>query len=142
LLEDPIWWHEAYANAGAMTPGVEEVTLDGFSEERVTSIMTRLKSGTYRFQPVRRTYVPKKNGKQRPLGISSGDDKLVQEVVRILLERIYEPIFAHHAHGFRAGRSPHSALEQRDRQWPAVQWLVDMDIRDDFNPIPHDLLVA
>ncbi len=116
LLENPILWHEAYANiyanAGATTPGVDEVTLDGFSEERVTSIITRLKSGTYRFQPVRRTYVPKKNGKKRPLGISSGDDKLVQEVVRIILERIYEPIFDNHSHGFRAGRSPHTALEQ------------------------------
>jgi RNA-directed DNA polymerase len=79
LLENPILWHEAYAkiysNKGAMTPGVDEVTLDGFSEERVMSIMERLKNGTYRFQPVRRTYVPKKNGKKRPLGISSGDDK-------------------------------------------------------------------
>jgi hypothetical protein len=131
LLENPILWHEAYANIyankGATTPGVDEVTLDGFSEERVTSIITRLKSGTYRFQPVRRTYVPKKNGKKRPLGISSGDDKLVQEVVRIILERIYEPIFDNHSHGFRAGRSPHTALEQIDRQWQAVKWFVDME---------------
>ena len=145
LLENPILWHEAYANIyankGATTPGVDEVTLDGFSEERVTSIITRLKSGTYRFQPVRRTYVPKKNGKKRPLGISSGDDKLVQEVVRIILERIYEPIFDDHSHGFRSGRSPHTALEQIDRQWTAVKWFVDMDIRDYFNTIPHDLLV-
>src|SRR5207253_9459272 len=70
LLENPILWHEAYAkiyaNKGAITPGVDNQTLDGFSEERVESIMTRLKSGTYRFQPVRRTYVPKKNGKKRP----------------------------------------------------------------------------
>ncbi len=146
LLENPILWHEAYANiyanTGATTPGVDEVTLDGFSEERVTSIIARLKSGTYRFQPVRRTYVPKKNGKKRPLGISSGDDKLVQEVVRIILERIYEPIFDDHSHGFRPGRSPHTALEQIDRQWTAVKWFVDMDIRDYFNTIPHDLLVA
>ena len=145
LLEDPILWHEAYANIsankGAMTPGVDEVTLDGFSEERVTSIIERLKSGTYRFQPVRRTYVPKKNGKKRPLGISSGDDKLVQEVVRIILERIYEPVFDDHSHGFRSGRSPHTALEQIDRQWTAVKWFVDMDLRDYFNTIPHDLLV-
>ena len=145
LLENPILWHEAYANIsankGATTPGVDEVTLDGFSEERVTSIITRLKSGTYRFQPVRRTYVPKKNGQKRPLGISSGDDKLVQEVVRIILERIYEPIFDDHSHGFRPGRSPHTALEQIDRQWTAVKWFVDMDIRDYFNTIPHDLLV-
>src|SRR5450759_5813717 len=105
LLENPVIWHEAYAkiysNKGAMTPGVDGITLDGFSEERVMSIMERLKNGTYRFQPVRRTYVPKKNGKKRPLGISSGDDKLIQEVVRILLERIYEPVFVNSSHGFR-----------------------------------------
>ena len=145
LLENPILWHEAYANIyankGATTPGVDEVTLDGFSEERVASIITQLKSGTYHFQPVRRTYVPKKNGKKRPLGISSGDDKLVQEVVRIILEQIYEPIFDGNSHGFRPGRSPHTALEQIGRQWTAVKWFVDMDIRDYFNTIPHDLLV-
>src|ERR671924_728638 len=83
LLENPILWHEAYANIyaneGAITPGVDEVTLDGFSQERVTAIITRLKNGTYRFKPTRRVYIPKKSGKKRPLGISSGDDKLVQE---------------------------------------------------------------
>src|SRR6266496_4525863 len=145
LLENPILWHEGYANIyaneGAITPGVESLTLDGFSEERVTSIMTRLKNGTYRFQPVRRTYVPKKNGKKRPLGISSGDDKLIQEVVRIILERIYEPVFDDNSHGFRPGRSPHTALEQIRHQWMAVKWFVDMDIRDYFTSISHEHLM-
>src|SRR5947208_1028701 len=145
LLENPILWHEAYANIyankGATTPGVDEVTLDGFSEERVTSIITRLKSGTYRFQPVRRTYVPKKNGKKRPLGISSGDDKLVQEVVRIILERIYEPIFEESSHGFRPGRSPHTALTQIGDQWQSIKWVVDMDIQDYFTTINHEMLM-
>jgi len=146
LLENPILWHEAYANIyankGAITPGVDSRTLDGFSEERVTSIMTRLKNGTYRFQPVRRTYVPKKNGKKRPLGISSGDDKLIQEVVRIILERIYEPVFENSSHGFRPHRSPHTALEQIGEGWTAVKWLIDMDIRDYFTTISHDLLMG
>jgi group II intron reverse transcriptase/maturase len=145
LLENPILWHEAYANIyankGVITPGVDNKTLDGFSEERVTSIVARLKNGTYRFQPVRRTYVPKKNGKKRPLGISSGDDKLIQEVVRILLERIYEPIFESSSHGFRPGRSPHTALERIGHEWTAVKWLIDMDLRDYFTTIPHDLLM-
>ena len=92
LMESPFLWYEAYANIdankGAITPGVDTTTLDGFSEQRVTAILTRLKTGTYRFGPTRRTYVPKANGKNRPLGISSGDDKLVQEVVRYLLEKI------------------------------------------------------
>jgi retron-type reverse transcriptase len=145
LLENPILWHEAYANIyankGAITPGVDNKTLDGFSEERVTSIMAQLKNETYRFQPVRRTSVPKKNGKKRPLGISSGDDKLIQEVVRILLERIYEPIFESSSHGFRPGHSPHTALERIGHEWTAVKWLIDMDLRDYFTTIPHDWLM-
>jgi RNA-directed DNA polymerase len=146
LLENPIVWHEAYANIyandGAITPGTNKTTLDGFSEKRVMSIIARLKDGTYRFYPARRTYVPKKNGKKRPLGISSGDDKLVQEVVRIILERIYEPIFENSSHGFRPGRSPHTALEQIGNQWSAIKWIVDMDIRSYFDTINHELLMA
>src|SRR6058998_2696838 len=146
LLEDRVLWYEAYAhiyaNNGAITPGVNEVTLDGFSEERVASIIMRLRNGTYRFQPTRRVYIPKKSGKKRPLGISSGDDKLVQEVVRIILERIYEPVFEESSHGFRPGRSPHTALEQIGNQWSAIKWIVDMDIRSYFDTINHELLMA
>jgi group II intron reverse transcriptase/maturase len=146
LLEDRVLWHEAYANIyankGAITPGVDGVTLDGFSEERVAAIIARLKKGTYRFQPTRRVYIPKKNGKKRPLGISSGDDKLVQEVVRIILERIYEPIFEETSHGFRPGHSPHTALTQIGEQWHGIKWLVDMDIRDYFTTINHELLMS
>jgi group II intron reverse transcriptase/maturase len=145
LMEDQILWHEAYANIyankGAITPGVDEVTLDGFSEERVASIIKQLKDGTYQFQPVRRVLIPKKNGKKRPLGISSGNDKLVQEVVRIILERIYEPTFEDSSHGFRPKRSPHTALEQIGEHWGSIKWIVDMDIRDYFNTINHELLV-
>src|SRR6266550_8869862 len=131
-----------YASKGAITPGVNEVTLDGFSEERVASIIMRLKNGTYRFQPTRRVYIPKKSGKKRPLGISSGDDKLVQEVVRIILERIYEPVFEDCSHGFRPGRSPHTALEHIGNQWSSIKWIVDMDIRSYFDTINHPLLMA
>ncbi len=145
LLEHPILWQEAYANIysnhGALTPGVDAVTLDGFSHERVASMIARLKEEKYRFRPVRRVYVPKRNGKKRPLGLSSGDDKLVQEVVRMILERIYEPIFENSSHGFRPHRSPHTALQSITVEWTAVKWLVDMDIRDYFNTIPHDLLM-
>lgn len=146
LLDNPILWHEAYANIyandGAITPGTDNTTLDGFSEQRVASIIARLKNGSYRFHPARRTYVPKKNGKKRPLGISSGDDKLVQEVVRIILERIYEPMFENSSHGFRPGRSPHTALEQIENQWSSIKWVVDMDIRSYFDTINHELLMA
>src|SRR5215469_6884110 len=146
LLQDRVLWHEAYAhiyaNKGALTPGVDGVTLDGFSEARVASIIARLKSGTYRFQPTRRVYIPKKSGKKRPLGISSGDDKLVQEVVRIILERIYEPVFKESSHGFRPGRSPHTALMHIGEQWSSVKWLVDMDIQDYFTTINHEIVMG
>src|SRR3989440_3486808 len=145
LMEDPILWYEAYANIysndGAITKGVDNTTLDGFSEKRVKSIIQRLTDGTYRFKPVRRTYILKANGKKRPLGISSGDDKLVQEVVRIILERIYEPIFEDSSHGFRPGRSPHTALMQIGEQWQSVKWLVDIDIQDYFTTINHEILM-
>ncbi len=145
LMENPILWYEAYANIysndGATTKGVDGSTLDGFSESRVASIIARLKDGSYRFQPVRRVYVPKKNGKKRPPGISSGDDKLVQEVVRIILERIYEPVFDNSSHGFRPGRSPHTALEHIEHEWTAVKWIIDMDIQSYFDSINHDLLI-
>lgn len=146
LMENPLLWHEAYANIyandGALTKGGDEVTLDGFSQQRGTSIITRLKAGTYHFKPVRRTYIRKANGKKRPLGVSSGDDKLVQEVVRIILERIYEPVFEDSSHGFRPGRSPHTALEQIKQEWTAVKWLVDMDLQSYFDTIPHDVLMT
>ena len=146
LMENPILWYEAYANIyandGAPTKGVDDVTLDGFSEKRVMASIARLKDGSYCFQPVRRTYIPKKNGKKRPLGISSGDDKLVQEVVRNILERIFEPIFKTSSHGFRPGRSPHTALEQIGKQWTAVKWIVDMDLKSYFDTINHELLMG
>lgn len=144
-MEDPILWYEAYANIysndGAITKGGDDTTLDGFSEERVTSIIQRLKDGTYHFKPVRRTSILKANGKKRPLGISSGNDKLVQEVVRSILERISEPIFEDSSHGFRPGRSPLPALDQMKQEWTAIKWLVDMDLQSYFDTIPHDVLI-
>src|SRR5216683_6508045 len=88
-------------------------------------------------RPLRRPY-----GKKRPLGISEGNDKLLQEVVRTILEKIYEPVFEESSHGFRPGRSPHTALEGIKQEWQAVKWLVDMDLRSYFDTINHDLLMG
>src|SRR5713101_8220023 len=88
-------------------------------------------------RPLRRPY-----GKKRPLGISEGNDKLLQEVVRTILEKIYEPIFAESSHGFRPGRSPHTALEPIKQEWQAVKWLIDMDLRSYFDTINHALLMG
>lgn len=137
LMECPLLWYEAYAhiaaNRGATTKGTDDTTMDGFSAERVAALIERLKNGTYRPRPTRRVYIPKANGKTRPLGIPSGDDKLVQEVVRGLLERIYEPVFQDSSHGFRRGRSCHTALESIGATWTAVKWIVDMDLQSFFD---------
>lgn len=145
LMENPIIWVEAYsriyANTGAVTKGVNDNTLDGFSYERVDALIEQLRTGTYRPKPVRRTYVPKKNGKKRPLGVSTGDDKLVQEAIRIILERIYEPIFSNDSHGFRLGRSPLTALKRIEHDWTGTKWIVDMDIQGFFDNMSHDILM-
>jgi RNA-directed DNA polymerase len=144
LLENPGLWQQAYgniyANAGAATKGVDEVTMDGFSMERVANLIELLKEGRYHPKPVRRAYIPKANGKQRPLGIPSGDDKLVQEVARIILEQIYEPVFSDRSHGFRPNKSCHTALKQVER-WDGVKWLVEVDIQGFYDNIDHDLLI-
>ena len=107
-------WFQAYsniyANKGAVTRGVTNNTMDGMSEDRIKNLIQMLKAKHYLPTPVKRVYAPKPNGKLRPLGVPIGDDKLVQEVIRILLERIYEPIFTDTSHGFRPKRSCHTAL--------------------------------
>ena len=104
-----------YSNQGAMTPGASEETADGMSEEKIDQIIGLMRHERYRFSPARRVYIPKKNGKLRPLGMPSWSDKLVGEVVRLLLEAYYEPQFSDRSHGFRKGRGCHTALREDQR---------------------------
>jgi RNA-directed DNA polymerase len=122
-----LWWlaySQIYPNKGSMTKGVTEDTVDGFSENRIEGLIESLSQRNYHFQPVRRVYIPKANGKRRGIGIPSGDDKLVMTVCKILLEVIYEPIFSDHSHGFRKGRSCHTALEHM-KYWNGCKWFGD-----------------
>ena len=143
LMESPILWLHAYSNIysneGATTKGVGNSTMDGFSDERVINIIKLLKENRYRPKPVRRVYIPKANGKKRPLGIPTGDDKLVQEVVRMILERIYEPIFTEDSHGFRPNRSCHTALKTIKTTWTGIKWIIDMDIQGFFDNMNHEI---
>lgn len=138
-------WIEAYANIysnkGAITKGVNENTLDGFSWKRVDKIIEKLRNKKYRFAPAKRIYIPKSNGKKRPLGILTGDDKLVMEVARILLERVYDPIFSDKSHGFRPHRSCHTALEHIQKYWTGVKWFLEFDIREFFSSMDHEIMI-
>ena len=145
LMENRELWMMAYAkiqaNTGATTPGIDGSSMDGFSEDRVDNLIELLKENRYFSKPVRRVYIPKEDGRKRPLGIPAGDDKLVQEVVRMLLERIYEPILSEWSHGFRPGRSCHTALREVLRRWDGTRWLVEMDIQGFYDNIDHGILI-
>ena len=130
-----------YANEGNMTVGTDEETIDGFNLEKVNRLIDQLKQETYCPNPVRRTYIPKKNGKRRPLGVPSFSDKLVQEVVRMLLQAIYEPVFKDTSHGFRPGRSCHTALVQVKTTCKGTNWAIEGDIQGFFDNINHAKLL-
>ena len=103
-----------YPNKGAMTPGSGGETADGMSEGKIDQIIELMRHERYRFPPARRIYIPKKNGKLRPLGLPDWSGKLVGEVIRLLLEAYYEPSFSDRSHGFRKGRGCHTALRELD----------------------------
>lgn len=117
-----------YRNKGAMTPGANPETVDGMSLERIDTIIEALRQERYRWTPVRREYMPKDKGKLRGLGLPVWSDKLLQEVLRLLLEAFYEPQFSQYSHGFRPGRGCHTALRERQK-WGGVKWFIEGDIR-------------
>ena len=134
-------YNKIYAKPGNMTKGADGKTIDGTSLERINDIINQLKNGTYKPNPARRTYILKKNGKKRPLGIPSIDDKLVQEATRMILESIWEDTFLKCSHGFRPKRSCHTALQQIQCTFNGVKWFIEGDISAYFDTIDHDILV-
>ena len=145
IMRCPELWQLAYANIysnkGATTKGIDEDTLDGMSFERISELIDTLKSGEYRPKPVRRTYIPKRDGSKRPLGVPSGNDKLVQAVCKILLEHIYENAFHDESYGFRPNRSCHTALNTIKNVWKGVKWFIEFDIKGCFDNIDHQKLM-
>jgi group II intron reverse transcriptase/maturase len=131
-----------YSNQGAMTPGTSEETADGMSEGKIDQIIELMRYERYRFSPARRTYIPKRNGKLRPLGMPSWSDKLVGEVVRLLLEAYYEPQFSDRSHGFRKGRGCHTALREIRNTWVGTVWFIEGDISDCFGSLDHRILLS
>jgi group II intron reverse transcriptase/maturase len=131
-----------YSNQGAMTPGACDETADGMSEAKIDQIVALMRAERYRFAPVRRVLIPKKNGKLRPLGLPSWSDKLAGEVVRLLLEAYYEPQFSGRSHGFRKGRGCHTALREIQQTWTGTVWFVEGDISDCFGSFSHDILLG
>jgi group II intron reverse transcriptase/maturase len=135
-------YQNIYANNGGMTQGSDSETIDGMSLKWMDNIIASMKDLSYQPKPARRTYIKKKNGKLRPLGIASSDDKLVQEVVRLILESIYEPAFSKCSHGFRPGKSYHTALMQIHRNFAGVRWFVEGDISACFDSFDHHVLIS
>ncbi len=127
---------------GNMTAGVDGKTIDGAGLKLITDLIAELKASRYTPHPVRRTYVPKANGKQRPLGIPTSQEKLLQTVVKLILEAIYEPTFSEASHGFRPQRSCHTALEQIKNEMYGVRWWVEGDIKGFFDNVSHDILLT
>ena len=130
-----------YANEGAMTPGASAETADGMSVAKIEEIIEAMRRERYRFAPARRVFIPKKNGKMRPLGLPSWSDKLIGEVVRLLLEACYEPQFSDRSHGFRKRRGCHTALREIQRTWTGTVWFIEADISDCFGSLDHDVMV-
>ena len=145
LLRSSHLYERAYVkvsrNRGAATPGVDGQSFDGMTLERLANLARQVADGTYRPRPVRRVYIPKGNGKMRPLGIPTVDDRIVQEAARIVLAQIYDPVFSKHSHGFRTGRSCHTALEEIRNTWTGMKWLIEVDVRGFFDNIDHDILL-
>jgi group II intron reverse transcriptase/maturase len=130
------------ANPGALTPGVCGETVDGMSLNKIERIIDALRHERFRFRPVKRIWIPKKQGKRRPLGLPTWFDKLVGEVMRLLLEAYYEPTFSNHSHGFRPGRGCHTALTEVAVTWTGTTWFIEGDISDCFGSLNHEILLG
>jgi group II intron reverse transcriptase/maturase len=132
-----------YRNRGAMTAGATDETVDGMSLAKIEAIIAAIRCESYRWTPVRRVYIAKKNSaKQRPLGLPTWSDKLLQEVIRLILEAYYEPQFSPTSHGFRPNRGCHTALCEIQHRWVGTKWFIEGDIAACFDTLDHSVLLS
>lgn len=131
-----------YPNDGAMTKGVTDETVDGMSTDKIDALIEEIRYERFKWTPVRRVYIPKSNGKTRPLGIPTWKDKLLQEVIRMVLNAYFEPQFSEYSHGFRPERGCHTALETVRKTWTGTKWFIEGDIAQYFDTIDHDVLIG
>lgn len=145
LLFDPnmyqIAYHKLRSNPGNMTPGVSPETLDGMSSEWIDEIIQNMKNENFQFKPSRRVNIPKPKGGTRPLSVAPPRDKVVQEVIRMILDAIFTPTFSKNSHGFMANKGCHSALKQVYMQFKGVTWVIEGDISKCFDSIDHHKLM-
>jgi group II intron reverse transcriptase/maturase len=144
-LYNPDMYLRAYAklykNDGALTPGTTGETVDGMSLDKMERVIEAIRSERWKWPPVRRTYIDKPTGGKRPLGMPDWSPKVVQEIVRSILEAYYEPQFSDHSHGFRPRRGCHTALDEIHKFWPGTKWFIEGDIKGCFDNIDHTILI-
>lgn len=144
-LYNPQFYLQAYArlysNEGAMTPDTTGETVDGMSLRKIKTMIDAMRQERWRWTPVKRVYIPKRNGKLRPLGMPSWSNKVLQEVVRQVLDAYFEPRMSDHSHGFRPGRGCHTALSEVIHTWKGVHWFIEGDISQCFERLDHDVLL-
>nr|YP_002600927.1 putative reverse transcriptase and intron maturase [Pyramimonas parkeae]ACJ71149.1 putative reverse transcriptase and intron maturase [Pyramimonas parkeae] len=127
---------------GNMTPGTDKLTLDKMSERLIDKTSRQLRDQTFKFKPVRRVFIPKGNSKDiRPLGVPSSRDKVVQKAMLLIMDNIYETTFSTHSHGFRPGRSCHSALKEIRSEWSGIKWAIEGDIKGCYDNVNHQILI-
>src|SRR6266436_6855798 len=130
-----------YTNDGAMTPGITEETVDDMSTEKIANIIEAIRYERWKWTPVRRKNIPKRKGGTRPLGMPTWSDKVVQDVIRSILEAYYEPQFSQHSHGFRPKKGCQTALRDIHETWTGTKWFIEGDIKGCFENIDHHILM-
>lgn len=144
IYNDELWiaaYEKLKSNKGALTPGSVPGTMDGMSLERLKRLKERVCSEQYTFKTVKLVYIPRADGRKRPLGLPTANDKIVQEVIRLILEAIYEPVFSKLSFGFRSGRGCHDALDHVERKFRWVDHVIEGDIEQAYPTINHHILI-